>query len=186
MTTPPNHALRRNVCTRPQPSRWWPCASTCHPRLLRGRFFVSFRNAVVLLCCVQLTLGVARAAEATEQEKFEGTWAFVKSADAGGQEKDKRPATRMVFKGGTITFATEGSTVPVGGTYTVDSSKHPMTMDITLEKGGAKVITRAICELDGDTLKLCHHLGARASKERPKEFVADKQTVLGLLKREKK
>ncbi len=59
-------------------------------------------------------------------------------------------------------------------------------MDINLENDGKKLTTLAIYELDSDTLKLCHYLGEKASKERPKKFVADKQTVLGILKREKK
>ena len=59
-------------------------------------------------------------------------------------------------------------------------------MDINLENDGKKLTTLAIYELDRDTLKLCHYLGGMASKERPKEFVADKQTVLGILRREKK
>jgi uncharacterized protein (TIGR03067 family) len=135
----------RHPTQRPNPAlqQSRPSHHGCIPRLARGGFFVSFRNAVLLLCCLQLALGVTRAAEPTEQEKLEGTWAFVKAADAGDQKKDKRTATRMVFKGGTITFATEGNTASMGGTYTVDPSKQPRTMDITLDKGGTKVITRA-------------------------------------------
>ena len=92
----------------------------------------------------------------------------------------------MVFKGDTVSFVAEGNKRTVQGTYTVGLSKNPKTMDINLENDGKKLTTLAIYELDSDTLKLCHYLGGMASKERPKEFVADKQTVLGILKREKK
>ena len=125
---------------------------------------------------------VVRYGDTHEQAGLEGTWTFVQSAP-DGDKKTKGPSVRMVLKGNTIAFETDGKK-RVEGTYTVDPSKSPKTMDITMEKAKGAIL--AIYELDGDRLKLCHHLGARASKERPKTFTADKQTVLGILKRDKK
>jgi uncharacterized protein (TIGR03067 family) len=147
---------------------------------------MSLRNSMLLLWFLLLASGEVRPGDAKEQEKLEGTWSFVKSSGGPNQKKEKRAAVRMVFKGDTVFFVAEGDKRSALGTYTVDPGKDPKTMDITLDNDGAKVITRAIYELDGDTLKLCHYLGGRASKERPKGFVADKQTVVGILKREKK
>jgi len=144
-----------------------------------------FRKSILLLWCLLSAYGEARSGDAKEQEKLEGTWSFVSSSGGASQKKEKRATVRMVFKGNTVSFVGEGNKGTVQGTYTVDPSKNPKTMDITLDNKGAKLITQAIYELDGDTLKLCHYLGGMASKERPKEFVADKQTVLGILKREK-
>jgi uncharacterized protein (TIGR03067 family) len=125
---------------------------------------------------------VARCGDTHEQAELEGAWTFVQSAP-DGDKKTKGPAVRMVLKGNTIAFQTDGKK-RVEGTYTVDPSKAPKTMDITLAQAKGTVL--AIYELKGDTLKLCHYLGPKASKERPKAFAADKQTVLGILKRDKK
>jgi uncharacterized protein (TIGR03067 family) len=144
------------------------------------------RNSILVLWCVFLAYGEARSDDAKEQEKLEGTWSFVNSSGEASQKKEKLAAVRMVFKGDTVSFVGEGKKRTVQGTYIVDLSKNPKTMDINLENDGKKLTTLAIYELDGDALKLCHYLGGMASKERPKEFVADKQTVLGVLKREKK
>jgi uncharacterized protein (TIGR03067 family) len=144
------------------------------------------RNAVLLLGCLVSAYGETRPGDAKELEKLQGTWSFVKASGGGDQKKERRAAVRIVFKGDAITFLADDSKRTVRGTYTVDPSKNPKIMDITLDKDGAKVVTLTIYELDGDTLKLCHYVGGMASKERPKELVADKRTVLGTLKREKK
>jgi uncharacterized protein (TIGR03067 family) len=143
------------------------------------------RNSILLLWCLLLPFGEARSEDGKDQEKLEGTWSFVSTSAGANQKPDKRPATRMVFKGDTVAFVTEGSNRTTKGTYTVGVSKNQKTMDIVLDNDGKKLTTLALYELDGDNLKLCHHLGGMASKERPKEFAADKQTVLGVLKREK-
>ena len=143
------------------------------------------RNSILLLWCLFLAYGEARSEDAKEQEKLEGTWSFVKSSGEASQKKEKLAAVQMVFKGDTVSFVGEGKKRTVQGTYTIGLSKNPKTMDISLENDGMKLTTLAIYELDSDTLKLCHYLGGMASKERPKEFVADKQTVLGILRREK-
>lgn len=147
---------------------------------------MSLRNSTLLLWCLLLAYGEARSEDAKEQQKLEGTWSFVKSSGEASQKKEKLSAMRMVFKGDTVSFVGEGKTRTVQGTYTVGLSDNPKTMDINLENDGKKLTTLAIYELDGDTLKLCHYLGGMASKERPKEFAADKQTVVGILKREKR
>jgi uncharacterized protein (TIGR03067 family) len=139
-----------------------------------------------LLSCLFFAYGETRSEDAKEQEKLEGTWSFVKSSGEASQQKAKLAAVRMVFKGDTVSFVGEGKKRTVQGTYTVGLSENPKTMDIILETDGRKLTTLAIYELDSDTLRLCHYLGRMASEERPKEFVADKQTVLGILKRDKK
>lgn len=92
----------------------------------------------------------------------------------------------MAFKDDIVSFVGERGKVATQGVFTVDGSTNPKSMDITLEKNGAKVVTRMIYEVDGDTLKICHFLGTKASQERPKEFMSSEQCVLGTLKRENK
>jgi uncharacterized protein (TIGR03067 family) len=131
-------------------------------------------------------ISTAVSAEAEERQKLRGTWSFVKSFDEASPKKESRGTVQIVFNGDAISFVSETTNRNAQGTYTVNTSTNPKTMDISLDNSGKKRITQAIYELDDDTLKLCHYLGPKASKERPKEFVADKQTVVGLLKREKK
>jgi uncharacterized protein (TIGR03067 family) len=145
-----------------------------------------FRSSILVLCCLCLAYREARAEDAEEQEKLEGTWSFVSTSGGASQKKEKPSAMRMVFKGDTVSFVAENNKRTVQGTYTLGLSNNPKTMDINLDNDGKKLTTLAIYELESDALKLCHYLGGMASKERPKEFVADKQTVLGILKREKK
>jgi uncharacterized protein (TIGR03067 family) len=142
------------------------------------------RGFVLVVCCLPLAYGATPSASPKEQERLEGSWTFIKSSGGPNPKKEGGAGMRVLFKENTIAFVADKKR-DVRGTYTVDPSKNPKTMDITLDNDGAKVITQAIYELDGDMLKLCHYLGPMASKARPKEFVADKQTVIGVLKRVK-
>ena len=134
-------------------------------------------KSLFVLPCLFVACGILCGGDAKEQGKLDGRWRWVQPAD---QSKNKDAG--ILFKGDTITFTGKGT---VTGKFTIDPSKKPMTLDITLEKGGKKSTTLAIYDVTSDTLRLCHFLGGRAATERPKEFVADKQTVLGILKRDK-
>ena len=142
---------------------------------------MSSSNSLLLLPCVFVAVA-AYGGDAKEREKLEGRWRWVKSAGADNKNKD---AAGILFKGDTIAFMGTAGKGTVKGTYKIDPTKKPMTLDITLEKDGKKTTTLAIYDVNGDILRICHFLGKRASTERPKEFVADKQTVLGILKRDK-
>jgi uncharacterized protein (TIGR03067 family) len=128
----------------------------------------------------------AKASDAKEQEKLQGTWSFTELSQGGNKDEEKRAALQIVLKENTFTLAAKGGKAALEGTYVVDPSQKPKTMDITIEKDGEKRTMQAIYELEGDTLKLCHFLGDLAFKERPKELDANKDTMLGVLKREKK
>jgi uncharacterized protein (TIGR03067 family) len=144
---------------------------------------MSRRYLVLLVWCVSLTY--AWSGDADERKKLEGTWRFVGPSAKDGSKDDQRAAMRVVFRGDSIAFVAEGKKAKAQGAYQIDPSKNPKTMDITVDTNGKNSTTLAIYELSGDTLKLCHFLGASSSKERPQEFAADKKTVLGILKREK-
>ncbi len=145
---------------------------------------LNLRTCLCLLICL-VGGREARPDEAQDRGRLEGTWSFVSTSRDGEAKKD-RDLGGVVFQGDTITFPAADPKKTVRGTFTVDSSKSPKTMDITLDRGGKKTVMLAIYELDGDTLKLCHFLGQIAAKERPTELAADKRTVLGILKRETK
>jgi len=74
-------------------------------------------------------------------------------------------------------------------TYSVDPTKKPKEMNLhfVFVKEGKKATLQGIYELDGDTLKICQFDGVKKAMEgRPKELVANEETILAVLKRDKK
>ncbi len=107
---------------------------------------------------------------AKEYRAFEGTWRIV-SIQAEGKDipAERFKSSRLIFKGRDFTAINDRGTTP--GTISVDASKSPKTMDVTITDGPAKgAIFRNIYELKGDTYKLCG--STTGGKDRPKEFDA--------------
>ncbi len=103
-----------------------------------------------------------------ELKKFDGTWTF-ESVEAGGKEV---PPTE--FKGVTVTFeggkytVKKGDEVIQAATLTLDPSKLPKTLDVTVADGPNKgAVMLGIYEFSGDTLKVCFD---PEGKKRPTEF----------------
>lgn len=72
------------------------------------------------------------------------------------------------------------------GKFTVDPSKSPKTIDVTITEGDNKDKTmKGIYEIDGDNYKVCY---APFGKDRPKEFSSkgEEGLVLSVWKRDKK
>ena len=121
-----------------------------------------------------------------ELERFQGTWKF-ESLEVGGMKMDVGvyKDVRLILEGDKFTHK-EGKE-PAHGTFKVDVSKKPKTIDITFTDGPEKGNTiLGIYELDGDTYRVCIDL---AKKDvRPTKFESKKGTmlVLEVLKREKK
>jgi uncharacterized protein (TIGR03067 family) len=102
----------------------------------------------------------------------------------GGAGKIDEKDVTATFKGNAFTLKLGDKTLE--GKYTVDTKAKPHTIDLQLEKDGKEMTMLAIYQIKGETLKVCHYEGEMGSKERPKEFVADKNTVLAEFKRDKK
>ena len=121
-----------------------------------------------------------------EMKKFQGTWTF-ESSEAGGQ---KMPADEMkklvlTFEGAKHTVK-NGDQVLQTGTQTLDPSKSPKAIDVTITEGPSKgSVMLGIYEFDGDTLKVCFDFGG---KNRPTEFKspAGSMTFYNVHKRVKK
>jgi uncharacterized protein (TIGR03067 family) len=139
------------------------------------------RSLVLLPLFVVLTTGTVRSGDKKEQEKLEGTWTAVEFE--GGATKNEKKI-KVTFKADTITLM-DGDKKEIAK-YSVDPSKKPKAMDVTLEKGGEKHTTLLIYDLDGDNLKVCHFEGKEGSETRPKEFAANKDSILVKFKRDKK
>jgi len=138
-----------------------------------------FRHLVLQgVLCLAAGLGSLTALgadDASDLEKLAGTWNFVQPAGEPARGK-----FAVVFKGDTIAFVT-ASGQRTEGKFKLDPAQDPKTMDIDMR---GKSLTLAIYQLEEGTLKLCHYLGPKAAKERPKTIAADKETVVGIFKRE--
>lgn len=94
---------------------------------------------------------------------FQGSWT-IESMEIGGKSADiaELRGVPLVLKD--KTFA-QG---PAKGTYKIDATKSPRTIDLTFTEGPPKGISiRGIYELDATTYKLCI---ARPGSDRPKRF----------------
>jgi uncharacterized protein (TIGR03067 family) len=132
---------------------------------------------------VSLLLTSLSWADAKDDAKaMKGVWLPV-SADLGGQ-----PFPDALLKSMKLTLTDGKYSVQVGpsldeGTFVLDATKKPATMDITGKEGPNKGKTLlAIYELDGDSLKVCYDLSGKA---RPTEFKAAPKIFLVVYKRGK-
>jgi uncharacterized protein (TIGR03067 family) len=137
---------------------------------------------VLIAAGVVFALGADTDAVKREQKKLQGVWAVTEITDKSDAEKDK--TMRVEFKGNKLTIK-RGDKFLGTATYTVDPTKSPATMDLTIEKDGKQETILAIYELKGDTMRFCHHDGKAAGTSRPKTFEATPTTVLAVLKRQK-
>ena len=97
-------------------------------------------------------------------------------------EEGSRTA-RLIVKGDRFEMTDPAATYR--GTYTVDPSVTPKTIDVTFTEGPeAGKTSRGIYELDGDTYKVCVGL---AGRDRPEEFASKPGSghALQVLRREK-
>ena len=139
-----------------------------------------------LCLAIVLTAETARSGDKKEQEKLQGTWSMVKWS--GGKPRPKKDKDlELTFKGDKVTIKSGAEPEAGEGTYSVDPTKKPKQLTVHLDRNGKKVTILGIYELNGDTLKICHFDGDTKSMEgRPKELVANEETILAMFKRDKR
>jgi uncharacterized protein (TIGR03067 family) len=111
----------------------------------------------------------AAQGQTEEMKKLEGTWNVV-TATVDGKEApaDALKGVQIVFKGDTFSVRKDGKEV-YGGTYKIDPTKSPPTMDTTVTSGEDKGKTdKGIYKLEGDMLTTVFPEDDKA--ERPKTF----------------
>jgi uncharacterized protein (TIGR03067 family) len=139
------------------------------------------------------TIGLAAAALADEaadkkdKEKLQGTWTAV-SGEKEGKEDPEAKEHALVFQGDKFSVK-RGDKIVVQGTFKVNTSKSPKTMDIDITEGPDDVKNKsaqAIYALDGDELTWC--VAEPGSGERPAKLATKEgvKHMLVKLKREKK
>jgi uncharacterized protein (TIGR03067 family) len=111
-----------------------------------------------------------RDAVKKEYDKFEGTWKMESfTMDGKPAPIETFAAFRMTLKG--ENFSTVAAEEKSNGTYKVDPSKSPKTIDITFTGGQLDGLTMlGVYELDGDTYTVC--LPPGRGSERPKELAS--------------
>jgi len=137
-----------------------------------------------------------------DKEKLQGTWVMVSGEMEGEklseEEVKKIPKLVLVFKDDTVAlqkYARGEKAAPqvlFKGTFKVDPSQKPKTLDITITEDIGENVNKGktvpgIYELDGDTLRwVAPEPGSKG--ERPKEFLTKPGTkhMLSVLKREKR
>jgi uncharacterized protein (TIGR03067 family) len=129
------------------------------------------------------TLALEKAT-AKEYRAFEGTWRF-KSIETGGQElpADSLKDSRLICKDRDFTAVSAEGTLR--GTFSVDVSKTPKTIDVIFTDGPDKGRTfRGIYVLKDDSYKVCM---SPPGRDRPLAFESKPGSpqVLEVLKREK-
>jgi uncharacterized protein (TIGR03067 family) len=121
-----------------------------------------------------------------ELARFEGTWKWVLiETEKMKIPEDDLKGPRMKLVGDKF-IVTESADATFSGTFKVDPSKKPKTIDVTFGDGPDKGKTLlGIYELEGDTYKVCTD---PEGKSRPTEFKIKPGSghVLQVLKREKK
>jgi len=134
-----------------------------------------------------LFLAADKADEETKKElaRLKGTWVF----ESVESERAKLPVegfkdNRLTIDGDNFSYK-EGENV-THGTFKIDATKKPKTLDVTFKDGDLKGKTfTGIYKLEGNTYTVCLD---PSGKTRPTEFASKKGSpvVLEVLKREKK
>src|SRR5262249_2320146 len=120
-----------------------------------------------------------------ELDKFQATWIVVSVEDESGKKKpeDTNEGGKLTIKGNKFTMMTNGK-VTFAGTFKLDPTKKPKTVDLTFTEGlcqGYKI--HGIYEMDGDKRKACHNV--RDGGDRPKKFTTEDGYLIIEYKREK-
>jgi uncharacterized protein (TIGR03067 family) len=136
-------------------------------------------GALVVVCAAAL----AAADDAKgDLDKMQGEWQMVSSVQ-NGKEVPPEVAEKIVrtIKGDKYTLTADGKEI-AKGTFKIDPSKKPKTIDAKRE--GSDDAAPGIYELEGDTQKVC--LSA-PGKDRPSEFSSKEGSghVLTVWKRKK-
>jgi uncharacterized protein (TIGR03067 family) len=135
------------------------------------------RWLTVALAAGLLVTSAAGGDNKKELAKFQGTWEL-----SSGEKDGKKQMAKLfrVIKGNTYTLKDADDKVIAEGTFKLDASTSPKSIDVT-RKGGKPVL--GIYAFDGEMQKICL---APQGKPRPKAFSSKDDHILSVWKRPKK
>ena len=145
-------------------------------------------RSVVLVLALSLLAGAEAAKEdesKKDQEAIQGDWAQQSMVVDGAKvPDDEAQALFRSMKDNKYTIY-QFKKVIGKGTFKLDASRKPKTIDATTTAGGRSLTLLGVYELDGDSLKLCF---APPGKPRPSDFTSKKGSEhrLSVWEREKK
>ena len=145
-------------------------------------------RSVVLMLALSVLAGAEAAKEdegKKDQETIQGDWAQQSMVVDGAKvPDDEAQALFRSMKDDKYTIY-QFKKVIGKGTFKLDASRKPKTIDATTTAGGRSLTLLGIYELDGDSLKLCF---APPGKPRPSDFTSKKGSEhrLSVWEREKK
>jgi uncharacterized protein (TIGR03067 family) len=144
------------------------------------------RTLAVLVVGLLIAADDAKSDNKKDMEKMQGEWTMASGERNGQAIPDEFvQSLKRTIKGNQYTVKREDEVIN-GGTYTIDATKSPKTIDLKVTEGqAAGQEMHGIYELDGDTIKICY---ANPGKPRPTEFNAKEGTeqTLATWKRAKK
>ncbi len=129
--------------------------------------------ATMMLMLVASTTAAIEDPNAADLQRMQGDW-MVATMKAGGMETDPAEAQALfrTIEGNKYTVARYSKTISQG-TFAIDATKSPKTIDSTsAAPPGVKPIL-GIYEFDGTKLRVCN---ARPGQPRPKNFDAKPYT----------
>jgi uncharacterized protein (TIGR03067 family) len=137
----------------------------------------------ILIAAIALALGaqaVAQQPKATNPAAaLQGTWVV---ASINGQAPPEGMAEMTLTFSGEKYSSSTGATVDERGTFAVDGSKKPMTVDLVIVEGTDAGKTQlGIFEVTGDTLRL--NLDTPGAGQRPAEFTIKDTGVMVVAKK---
>src|SRR5262245_49013674 len=144
------------------------------------------KKVLALACMAACGLALLADTPAKEKEALQGTWRATEEEKAG--EKRPDPSEKSItFEKDAFTIK-QKDRVRYKGTFKIDPSKKPKTIDLTLEEPDRLKgkVSLGVYEVKGDTLKWA--FGDPDSTDRPKSVDTTKDTKFLLLtmEREKK
>lgn len=114
-----------------------------------------------------------------DAKDIQGKWQAVRFEAKGKTLSGEQAKTMTItIQGNKMTLHEEGGKSDEVGTFTLDPSKSPKTLDYTTIKK-SKSQSKFIYELDGDELKLCWRKGG----DRPTKFSSENKALFMVLKR---
>jgi uncharacterized protein (TIGR03067 family) len=111
-----------------------------------------------------------------DRELLQGSWRPV-SAETGGKALKAAPDSVTIFENDSFVVK-KGDVVQVKGTFKIDASRRPRTIDLTVTGGQVEgdkgKVARGIYQVDGDTLTWC--TAEPGDERRPTEFATQQGT----------
>ncbi len=129
-----------------------------------------------------LTLGACgQRIRSDLSDQLRGSWHCVDLWEGGKQAaKAERLETTLHIRDDKIVARICGETVTAN--YLIVSNSFPTAMDLIFSADGIQRRVRAIVEIKGMTLRICHPEGKRG--KRPPKFEATKETVLAVFRKD--